>query len=232
MIITCLELEELEKRYLDYIVTALRGDLNRVIEGLNSRIQILNDWKREFLRTARKGHKQPSDLDAGAERIFHHFFKKIFEFPNTCPIGADLMYQLEEAVIHIEIKTSLITNTDYKGKIQLGRNQISYSTQRFKPNLPSFYKTIKVPTLTYGIQIIHEHPKPKINALNAICVPNGRLLKYYGEDILQAGKGGWKKAKDIRYNYAKQPYFLLLKQRDKNLELRILLEIKISVFRR
>ncbi|MDI6733811.1 MAG: hypothetical protein QME16_07845, partial [Planctomycetota bacterium] len=72
---TDIGIEELEKRYLDYIVTALRGDLSGVIEGLNSRIKILNDWKQPFLKTARKEHKQPSDLDAGAERIFHHFFK-------------------------------------------------------------------------------------------------------------------------------------------------------------
>jgi len=208
------ELEELEKRYLDYIVTALRGDLDRVINGLNSRIQILNDWKQQFLKTARKEHKQPSDLDAGAERIFHHFFKRLFEFPNTAPIGADLMYYLpNEAIIHIEVKTNVVTNPDYKGKIQLGRRQISYQTAKFKPDLPAFYNSVKVPTLTYAIQIIHEYMQPKINALNVICIPNGCLFKYYGEDILQAGKGGWSKAADIRYNYARQPYFLLLKGR-------------------
>lgn len=208
-----IKLEELEKRYLDYIVTALRGNLQGVIEGLNSRIEILNDWKQEFLRTARKGHKQPSDLDAGAERIFHHFFKRIFEFPNTAPIGADLMYYIpDEAIVHIEIKTNVVTNTDYRGKIQLGRNQISYQTRRFKPNLPAFYNSVKVPTLTYGIQIVHEYMQPKINALNVICIPGGRLFNYYGEEILQAGKGGWGKAKDIRYNYAREPYFLLLKK--------------------
>jgi hypothetical protein len=54
-----------------------------------------------------------------------------------------------------------------------------------------------------------------MNALNVICIPNGELLKYYGEDVLQAGKGGWTKATDVRYNYACQPYFLLLKHRDK-----------------
>jgi hypothetical protein len=212
---TDIQIEELEKRYLDYLVTALRGDLQGVINGLNSRLKILNDWKDSFLRTARKEHKQPSDLDAGAERIFHHFFKRLFEFPNTAPIGADLMYHIpDEAIIHIEIKTNVVTNTDYKGKIQLGRNQISYGTRRFRPNLPATYKSVKVPTLTYAVQIIHEHMKPKINALNVICIPNGQLLKYYGEEILQAGKGGWTKATDIRYNYARQPYFLLLKQRD------------------
>lgn len=55
--------------------------------------------------------------------------------------------------------------------------------------------------------------KPKINALNVICIPNGRLLQYYGDSILNAGKAGWAKARDIRYSYSKQPYFLLLKQR-------------------
>ncbi len=174
------KIEELEKRYLDYIVTSLRQDLTGLIKGLNSRIKILNDWKNEFLRTARAGYNA-SDLDAGAERIFHHPFTP--------------------------------TNPDYRGKVQLGRNQISYEITEFKPNLPSLYKSIGLPTLTYIIQIVHEHMSPKINALNVICIPNGQLLKYYGNKILQAGKGGWLKATDIRYNYAKEPYFILLKKR-------------------
>lgn len=211
-----LQLEELEYRYLNYIVTALRQDLNKTIEGLNSRIKILNDWKKEFLATARKGHKHPSDLDTGAERIFHNLFAPKFSFPNTTPIGSDMVYEIEdEAIIHIEVKTSLRTNPDYKGKVQLGRNQVSYRTSRFKPCLPALYRSIHVPTLTYVIQIVHEHMQAKINALNVICVPNGRLFSHYGDSILNAGKGGWKKAKDIRYCYAKQPLFLLLTQRDR-----------------
>ncbi len=206
------KIEELEKRYLDYIVTSLRQDLTGLIKGLNSRIKILNDWKNEFLRTARAGYNA-SDLDAGAERIFHHLFTPMFKFPNSCPLGSDLMYQTEDAIVHIEIKTNLITNPDYRGKVQLGRNQISYEITEFKPNLPSLYKSIGLPTLTYIIQIVHEHMSPKINALNVICIPNGQLLKYYGNKILQAGKGGWLKATDIRYNYAKEPYFILLKKR-------------------
>jgi len=106
-----LKLEELEKRYLDYIVTSLRQDLSGLIKGLNSRIKILNDWKKGFLRTAREGYKA-SDLDAGAERIFHHLFTPMFKFPNSCPIGSDLMYQTEDAIVHIEIKTNLVTNPD------------------------------------------------------------------------------------------------------------------------
>jgi hypothetical protein len=206
-------LEELEKRYLDYIVTSLRQDIKGLVDGLNSRIKMLNDWRNQFLKTSRKGYKA-SDLDAGAERIFHHFFTPMFKFPNSCPIGSDLMYQTEDAIVHIEIKTNLVTNvSDYKGKVQLGRNQISYGIAQFSPNLPTNYMSVNLSTLTYVIQIIHEHMSPKINALNVICIPNGQLLKYYGSRILQAGKGGWGKATDIRYKYVAEPRFLLLSKK-------------------
>ncbi|MDI6905728.1 MAG: hypothetical protein QMD13_09665 [Candidatus Bathyarchaeia archaeon] len=99
------------------------------------------------------------------------------------------------------------------GKVQLGRNQISYGITKFSPNLPSIYSSVGFPTLTYIIQIVHEHMSPKINALNVICIPNGKLLKYYGSKILQAGKGGWKKATDIRYKYIAEPRFLLLSKK-------------------
>jgi hypothetical protein len=207
------DLEELEKRILDYIITNLRQDPKGLVSGLNSRIKILNDWRNQFLRTARRGYKA-SDLDAGAERIFHHLFFPMFKFPNSCPIGSDLMYQTDEAIIHIEIKTNIVDNvSDYKGKVQLGRNQLSYGFTNFSPNLPPIYNSVNLPTLTYVIQIIHEHMSPKIYALNVICIPNGQLLPHYGPKILQAGKGGWAKATDIRYKYVAEPRFLLLSQK-------------------
>ncbi len=212
--ISDIQLEQLEKKYLDHIVTNLYQDVPGLINGLNSRIKILNDWKNQFLKTARKGYNA-SDLEAGAERIFHHFFFNVFKFPNSCPIGSDLMYKAPDAIIHIEIKTSLLTNPDYRGKIQLGRNQLSYERTSFTPNLPSFYESISKPALTYAIQIVHEHMSPKVNAISVICIPNGKLFDHYGEKILQAGKGGYKKGSDIRYNYSRNPYFILLKKRDK-----------------
>jgi len=227
------EIEELEKRYLDYIVTSLQQDLEKVINGLNSRLKILSDWKTQFLSSARRGHKQPSDLDTGAERVFHNLFAPMFRFPNTTPLGSDMVYEIaDQAIIHIEVKTTLITNPDFKGKVQLGKNQISYQTPRFKPSLPPIYKSINLPALTYVIQIVHEHMKPKINALNIICIPNGQLFKYYGESILNAGKGGWAKVRDIRYSYVKQPLFLLLSERYKREIFRIevlLLDRNLSI---
>lgn len=209
-----LEIEKLEKKYLDYIVIFMNQDLNHLIKGLNSRIDLLNDWKDQFVKTAREGYNS-SDLDTGAERIFHHFFNPIFKFPNSTPIGSDLMYLTNDAVIHIEIKTNLITNPDYKGKIQLGKNQISYNNQKFTPNLGPIYKSLHLITLTYAIQIIHEHMSRIINSISIISVPNGKLNKIYGEEILQAGKGGWDKSNDVRYNFAKEPRFKLLSNKQK-----------------
>lgn len=54
-----------------------------------------------------------------------------------------------------------------------------------------------------------------INAISVISIPNGLLHKHYGDDILQAGKGGWEKSNDIRYNFAKEPRFKLLSERYK-----------------
>lgn len=170
-----IEMEELEKSRLDYITTWLKQDIGEVLNGLNSRIELLNDWQAQFQITARKNYNS-SDLDKGAERILHHMFRQIFKFPNSSPIGSDLMYKLYDSIIHIEVKTTLRTNTDYKGKVQLGKNQLSYGTNKFKPSLPKFYSTVKLPTLTYVIQIVHEHMQAKINALNVICIPNGHYL--------------------------------------------------------
>lgn len=209
-----LELEELEKGNLDYIVRRLKQNLDGLITGLNSRIDLLTDWRDEFIKTAREDYNS-SDLDTGAERIFHHLFTAIFDFPNSTPIGSDLMYKTHEAVIHLEIKTNLNTNTDYKGKIQLGRNQTSYSIDKFKPNLKPIYKSVNLPTLTYCIQVVHSHMSKIINAISVISIPNGLLHRYYGDDILQAGKGGWKKSNDIRYNFAKEPRFKLLSEQYK-----------------
>jgi len=207
-----IELEDLERKYLEYITTFLNQDIKRVLEGLNSRIKILNDWKSQFLKTARKGYKA-SDLKDGAQRIFHHFFAPLFKFPNSCPIGSDLMYDMPDAMVHIEVKTCLKTNpADYRGKVPLERNQISYMHPRFTPNLPSVYSSVGKPALTYAIQIVHEHMSPKINALNVVCIPNGQLYKYY-PNVLQAGKGGWAKATNVRYKYSAEPRFKLLSQK-------------------
>ncbi|MEA1965147.1 MAG: hypothetical protein U9O41_08535, partial [Candidatus Aerophobetes bacterium] len=134
--------------------------------------------------------------------------------------GSDLMFELQDAFIHIEIKTALIDNpADYKGKINIAINQTSYGIKGlFTPNLPQYYNpkgdTKKV-CLTYIIQIIHEHAKPNIKALKLVCIPNGQLHLHYGKSIFKSGKSGYAKGKDFRYSYSQEPYFKLLTERYK-----------------
>ncbi len=209
-----LQLEAVEKRYFDYILTFLRANLHPILDGLNSRIKILNDWYDNFIKTARAGFKA-SDLDVGAERIFHHFFASILKLPNSSPLGSDLMFEAPDAFIHIEVKTALIDNpADYRGKINIAINQTSYQIEGlFVPNLPKYYNpkgNNKRPCLTYIIQIIHEHAKPNIKALKLVCIPNGQLYSHYGNRIFKSGKGGKTKRKDFRYSYSTEPLFKLL----------------------
>lgn len=214
--LTDLNLEERENEHFGIIRFHLKQDFPRIMEGLNSRLRILKDWHQKFLNTARKGYKA-SDLETGAERIFHNLFAPSLKFPNSSPIGSDLMFEVPDAFLHIEIKTALIDNpSDYKGKINIAINQTSYSVNKvFSPNLPYYYHPDKdeKPCLTYAIQIIHEHAKPNIKALKLLCIPNGQLFPHYERSIFRSGKGGKEKARDFRYNYAAEPFFKLLKQK-------------------
>ena len=203
------KLEMLEKKYLDFITTGLCTRFNTLMEGLNSRLEIKEDWVSVFNETARPGYRA-SNLEYGAERIIHHLLASLFTSPNSCPIGSDLMYRIDEAIIHIEVKTKVQDNPDYRGKVTLGRNQMSYGSSRFKPNLPQYYKGVNVPSLTYAIQIIHNSYDWSIEALTVIAIPNGQLFSHYGASILKAGKSGRKKAQDVRYKYIEKPLFLLL----------------------
>jgi len=217
------ELERIERDYFKYILTFLRANLTAMIDGLNSRIRILNDWYQKFIETAGASREQPSDLDTGAERIFHHYFASILHLPNSSPIGSDLMFEAPDAFIHIEVKTALIDNpSDYKGRINTAFNQTSYGRKGlFVPNLPQYYSPkgeIKKPCLTYIIQIIHEHAKPNIKVLKLVCVPNGQLFPSYGKGIIGGGKT---KGKSFRYIYSAEPYFKLLTKRYKEKVFRI-----------
>jgi hypothetical protein len=196
------EIEEAEYRYFTSIKTQMLSRINSILKFLNSRIDIIADWREQFLETSRSGYRQ-SDLDRGAERVFHNWASLFFSTPNSTPIGADLVFDSDEGFrIHIDVKTALVENpSDYKDVINIGKNQTSYSIgDKFKGSLPTRYSDGKI-TLTYTVQVIHEHFSDKIHALVLACVPNGNLNEVYGGKIMKAGKGGWKKAKDFRFRY-------------------------------
>ena len=189
-------------------------NIEDIIEGLNSRLKIKRDWYKQFISTKKN---KASDLDMGAERIFHHVYSNIMKHPNSSPIGSDLMYETFDAFIHIDVKTVSESNWgDYKGKIAVQPNQTSYPLRRFGlcPNLPEFYcttferngRSFKKPALTYFVYILHRHASPEIYSILLISMPNGRLYSVYGDRILQAGKT----RNSVRYAFKEEPRFVLL----------------------
>ncbi|NPB03649.1 MAG: hypothetical protein GXO39_04460 [Thermotogae bacterium] len=222
-ILSSRELEVLEHTHLKRIRYAFLDNHDEILEGLNSRLNILSDWYAQFMSTKKKGTK-PSDLDTGAERIFHHVFAHVMKHPNSSPIGADLMYETFDAFIHIDIKTISSSNWgDYIGKVVVESNQTSYPVNKYNPEviprLRAYYysKTFRrerriyyKPTLTYFIYILHKHASREIYSVLLISMPNGQLYPLYKDKILQAGKS----KHNIRYAFKNEPRFLMLSTED------------------
>lgn len=212
------EIEFWEKYYLDQIEFMLLKDKNKMINALNSKDEIKADWIDVF-------KKKVSDIDRGAERVYYWLLNQI-GFPNSTPIGADLMYETSNSFIHIDVKTSSyftgknnkINTNDFKGVVSIGKNQTSYKFTDKKgilhtSNLPPIYKTKNKICLTYIIHLIFDKKNDgnlKILALNLISIPNGNLHKIYGNNICGGSKN---KNEAFRYYYRKEPKFLLLKNK-------------------
>lgn len=215
-----LEIERLEYHYFRKIDFDLSQDLGKMIEGLNSKDKIKDDWIEFFNRVGKK--RQNSDFARGAERIYFWLFNQ-FGRPNSSPIGADLFFETQDAFVHIDIKTAKLSNpADYKGKIPLSENQTSYksSSKKFRSNLPTFYNKGKKEEkicITYVINIIYDDSKKdfKIVAINLISVPNGELFKVYGNKIIGGGKN---KGKSFRFEYKNDSFFSLLKEKPRRIK--------------
>ncbi len=210
------EIEELEFVHLERIRYGFLDNIDDIITGLHSRLEIKNDWYSQFISTKKN---KASDLEMGAERIFHYIFSHVMKHPNSSPIGADLLYETFDSFIHIDIKTVSETNwDDYKGKIAVQPNQTSYPLIKYKlvPNLPTCYSKIfkkgknahNKLTLTYFIYALHKHASKEIYSILLICMPNGGLYDVYGDSILHAGKT----KNSVRYAFKEEPRFVILSE--------------------
>ena len=206
------EIEFIEHDNLERIHFMIEQDINKMIEGLNSKDKIKDDWINIFNRIDKK--RQTSDFARGAERIYFWLFNQ-FGKPNSAPIGADMFFEDYKSFVHIDIKTAKFNNTsDYKGKIPISENQTSYSSKNknFNSNLPHYYnygkKNQKV-CLTCVINIIYHEEQNSFNikAIYLISIPNGKLYSVYGDDIIGQGKN---KGKSFRFVYKNNPIFSTL----------------------
>ena len=190
------EIERWEWHYFNDIKFLLTQDINKMIDGLKSKEEIENDWKEKFLQTS----GTLSDFSRGAERIYYWLFNQLGK-PNSTPIGSDMLFETYNAYLHIDIKTAKFSNkSDFKGRVNVGKNQTSYSIDNFTSNLPIVYTKQKEQKycLSYTILVIYDDTTLNVLAVNLICIPNGKLKSIYASNIIDAGKN---KGNSIRFKY-------------------------------
>jgi len=219
------EIEELECLYLDEFHHFLLFAKRRILNGLNTKETIREDWENQWDPGA--GREKRSEFDIGAERIIYAFFNtQGFGIPNSAPVGSDMFFETEDAFIHIDMKTVQTRNIgDYTTHIFVGQNQNSYSSdypvnargqgtvmRSYSGNLPTEYNVneVRKPCLTYFLTILYEElpvsPKFKVLNINILCMPNGRLANHYGSRVFRAGKSPDK----VRFNFSEVADFELL----------------------
>lgn len=211
------QIEELESKYLNKFYHFLKFAEDEMMIGFQTKEKIKDDWFGKY-------DAKISNFAVGAERIIYALFNgKGVGQPNSCPVGADMFFEVEDAFIHIDLKTVQTRNIgDITTSIFVGRNQNSYKSeikkadgssfvpQRFyEPALPHFYnqgKSNEKICLSFFVTIVYEDTNLNILNINLICMPNGQLFNHYGAKVLKAGKNPDKS----RFNFSKVPEFELL----------------------
>lgn len=217
------EIEELEKKYLNKYYYFLKFAEDELFKGFKTKETIKDDWF-EYYKSG------ISDFAVGAERIIYSMLNgKGIGQPNSAPVGSDLFFEVEDAYIHIDLKTVQTDNIgDYTRSIFVGRNQNSYSgkmlvnenkknidtvEREYKSSLPTFYnkgKACEKICLSYFITILYDKENLYILVMSIVCMPNGSLEPYYGNRVLQAGKNIDK----TRFRFTNVPYFELLEKEE------------------
>lgn len=148
--ITNKQIEELEKKYLDKYYHFLKFAEDEMLQGFKTKEKIKNDW----IGLYKSGI---SDFATGAERIVYSLLNgKGIGQPNSSPVGSDLFFEVSDAFIHIDLKTTGATLNpqkedkekgikawnnnigDYTKSQPVGINQCSYNSEIKKADGTSF----------------------------------------------------------------------------------------------
>ncbi len=229
------KIEILENKYLEKYYHFLMFAKDELLLGLKSKDKIQDSWLPVWNKSSDQEQKQSFSI--GAERIFYSYLnsKGIGE-PNSTPVGSDLMFETNDAFIHIDLKTAQTRNiTDINESIFIGNNQTSFKgtlnvrnsgeLSYENANLPKYYKykcgnnNIIKPCLTYFITILHDESNLKILTISIMCMPNGQLESDYKNKVLKAGKKVISKEREkklvstVRYNFSENSSFLHLENK-------------------
>lgn len=221
------EIEELEHKYLMKYWYFLKFVEDDIVKGVLTMEDIRGDWQGLY----GSGSGGISIFDVGCERIVYALLNgKIAGKPNSCPVSSDLFFEVDDAFIHIDLK-SVTTNEgsnsadnigDFNTCIFVEKNQNSYKgtiiknqgkpnqyKEYYKPNLPTFYTKSngdKKITLTFFVCLLNNSKTTACELVSIMCLPNGRLEEHYKSRPLKAGKNPGK----ARFNFREIPTFELL----------------------
>jgi hypothetical protein len=192
------EIEKIENKYLKKFFHLMKYAEDEMMFGFKTKEIIKDDWVGKY-------GSNISDFAVGAERIIYSLINgKGVGQPNSCPVGSDMFFEVEDAFIHIDLKTVQTNNIgDITKSIFVGKNQNSYKgkmivnnkglkeERSYEPALPTFYNKDRANEkicLSYFITILYEAENLDILNINIMCMPNGELENIYKTRVLQAGK--------------------------------------------
>lgn len=93
------EIEKIELKYLKKYYHFLKFAEDELLLGFKTKEKIKEDWYDKYKSGI-------SDFAVGAERIVYSMLNgKGIGQPNSCPVGSDLFFEVEDAFIHIDLKT-------------------------------------------------------------------------------------------------------------------------------
>lgn len=213
------KIEEIEHKYLSKYYHFLKFAEDEILYGFKTKDRIKSDWWGLYASGI-------SDFATGAERIVYSLLNgKGIGQPNSSPVGSDLFFEIDDAFIHIDLKTvgaSLKGKTnigDYTKCIFVGRNQNSYkgkmivgpgqTVRDYDPQLPTFYnkgKENEKVCLSYFVTILYDKDTLDTLVMSIVSMPNGELEPIYGTDVLAAGKNPDKS----RFRFTSTPKYRLL----------------------
>lgn len=226
------EIEQLEFKYLMKYWYFLKFVEDELLIGLKSMQEIKSDWEGKY-----GGSGNISQFDVGCERIVYALLNgKIAGKPNSAPVSSDLFFEVEDAFIHIDLKsvttydgtkknakgqildnigdfnTSIfigLNQNSYKGNILINENSENQRIDEYTPSLPPFYTKAngdKKITLTYFVCLLNNGITLNPELISIMCMPNGKLEKHYKSRPLKAGKLHG----EARFNFSKTSTFELL----------------------
>lgn len=213
------QIEEIELKYLNKYYHFLKFAEDEMFLGFKTKEAIKSDWIGLYGKDG-----GISDFAVGAERIVYSLLNgKGIGQPNSSPVGSDLFFEVEDAFIHIDMKTVQQDNIgDFTTSIFVGKNQNSYKgyinvrnndeLRLYEPALPTYYNKGKLNekiSLSYFITILYNKENLDILAITIDCMPNGELEVYYGTRVLKAGKNPDK----TRFNLSEVNSFELLENK-------------------